>query len=104
MSDNGNRKTGYYWVKHENWIVAKWNKLYPTFFWTISGIDYSFKDSDFSEINEIPIAHSPQTNDNIELLGKAMELIKNMRTHGNGTRLKDWNDGTDLLNQYEKTK
>ena len=49
------RESGYYWVKNENiWYVAKYNKDY--FAWSISGVEATFTDVDFEEIDERRIA------------------------------------------------
>lgn len=58
------RESGYYWVKNENiWYVAKYNKDY--FAWSISGVETTFTDVDFEEIDERRIVRE-ETPDEID--------------------------------------
>lgn len=54
MSNNTERKDGYYWVKDGNaWVIAEWESDNER--WALSATSGGFIDDDFSEIDETQI-------------------------------------------------
>lgn len=56
------REQGYYWVKteHNTWHVARWNKEFGQYRWTVCFSKFAMYDQDFVEIDENRITRKMQ--------------------------------------------